>query len=114
MIDENFESEYVRWRAICKKYNFSVEPPEPMVALALGSLGQSPIYGTRIALPEHGTVSWFFHCGKHSDSADFYQPVHIDHLRQVLPLVMDYLGLPYGVKIILDDQGYEDVWMDGH
>lgn len=37
---------------ICKKYGLPVLPPDEMVAIAIATLGKSPIYGTRISLPE--------------------------------------------------------------
>ena len=96
---------------ICDKYQLPAQPPEPMVALAIGSLEQSPIYGTRIALPENGTISWFIHCGEHSEALDFYQALHATHLQEMLPQVLDYLALPSGARFILDREGYEDVWL---
>lgn len=97
---------------ICEKYGLPVQPPESMVAVATNSLEQSPIYGTRIALPENGSISWFIHYGDHSDAPDFYQPLHASHLQELLPQVLAYLALPSGAKFILDRAGYEDVWMD--
>ena len=97
---------------ICARHGLHAQAPEAMVAVALGSLEQSPIHGTRIALPENGTISWFIHCGEHSDAADFYQPLHTAHLQEVLPQVLDYLALPSGAKFIIDREGYEDVWME--
>ncbi|WP_436968388.1 immunity protein Imm33 domain-containing protein [Burkholderia multivorans] len=46
-----------------------------------------------------------------SDAADFYQPVHTDHLAELLPAVIKYLRLPHGSKFIIDDNGFEDVWL---
>ncbi|WP_290600448.1 hypothetical protein [Janthinobacterium sp.] len=100
-------------RRICDKYGLPAQAPEDMVALAIGSLDQSPIYGTRIDLPENGTISWFIHCGAHSDASDFYQPLHAAHLTELLPQVLAYLALPSGTKFILDRAGYEDVWREG-
>ncbi|WP_219134439.1 hypothetical protein [Janthinobacterium sp. UMAB-60] len=97
---------------ICDKFGLPAQAPEPMVALAIGSLEQSPIYGTRINLPENGTISWFIHCGEHSEALDFYQPLHAAHLREMLPQVLDYLALPSGARFILDREGYEDVWQE--
>ncbi|KHA76205.1 hypothetical protein NC77_25055 [Janthinobacterium lividum] len=99
-------------RRICDKFGLPAQAPEPMVALAIVSLAQSPIYGTRIALPENGTISWFIHCGEHDDASGFYQPLHADHLHELLPQVVDYLALPSGAKFILDREGYEDVWLE--
>lgn len=61
-------------RRICDKFGLPAQAPEPMVALAIVSLAQSPIYGTRIALPENGTISWFIHCGEHDDASGFTSP----------------------------------------
>lgn len=96
---------------ICEKYGLAVLAPEGMVAVALQTLGQSPIYGARVELPEGGTVSWFIHCGEYSTADDFYKPVHAHHLDEMLPQVVNYLCLPTGAKFIIDTDGYEDVWM---
>ncbi len=98
--------------AICEKYGMSVLPPEDMVAIAIESLGSTPIYGTRVRLPDGVNISWFIHGGTHSAAIDFYQPVCIEHLPEMLPLVMKYLCLPTGAKFIIDTKGYEDVWME--
>jgi hypothetical protein len=100
-----------RQRAICLKYGLTETPPEMMVALAPSSLGQQPIYGTRVKLAEGDNIGWFIHCGEHSNAADFYQPLHVEHLAQRLPRVLDYLALPPGARFIIDDAGYEDVWL---
>ncbi|MFJ4144702.1 hypothetical protein [Pseudomonas sp. NPDC089734] len=96
---------------LCEKYGLPVHPPEGMVAIALATLDKTPIYGTRIQLPEGGTVSWFIHCGDYSDASGFYQAVHTEHVKKELPEVMKYLFLPEGAKFIIDRDGYEDVWM---
>ncbi|HEV3431065.1 MAG TPA: hypothetical protein VG320_24565 [Paraburkholderia sp.] len=100
-----------RQRAICRKFGLDATPPETMVAMAIGTLGNMPVYGTRVPLPEGGNISWFIHCGEYSDAPDFYQPLHVEHLAQRLPRVLDYLALPPGARFIIDDQGYEDAWL---
>ncbi|WP_083302265.1 immunity protein Imm33 domain-containing protein [Burkholderia multivorans] len=95
----------------CRRYDLPDCAPEDMVAVAISTLGKMPVYGTRISLPAGGIVSWFFHCGEYSDAADFYQPVHTDHLAELLPAVIKYLRLPHGSKFIIDDNGFEDVWL---
>lgn len=97
---------------LCDKYGLPAQAPEPMIALATGTLAQEPIYGTRITLPENGTISWFIHCGEHSDASGFYQPLHASHLQELLPQAINYLALPSGAKFIIDRAGYEDVWME--
>jgi hypothetical protein len=82
-----------------------------MVAVAIATLGKTPVYGSRVALPEGGNISWFFHCGEYSDAPDFYQPVHVEHLEEMFPSVVRYLRLPTGAKFVIDDQSFEDVWL---
>ena len=101
-----------RQQLICERYNLPSQAPEQMIALATGTLDQSPIYGTRVVLPENGTVSWFIHCGEHSAAVDFYQPLCAEHLAELLPEVLDYLYLPSGTRFIIDRAGYEDVWQE--
>lgn len=98
--------------AVCRQHGLAPCEPEAMVALALSTVDARPIHGARIALPENGTISWFLHGGEPSADAGFYQPVHASHLRDVLPGVMKYLWLPPGSRFIIDDAGYEDVWVE--
>ncbi|WP_434294000.1 immunity protein Imm33 domain-containing protein [Burkholderia gladioli] len=95
----------------CERLGLPDCEPEEMVAVAISTLGKMPVYGTRISLPGGGNVSWFFHCGEYSEAADFYQPVHAEHLSELLPLVLQYLRLPPGSKFIVDSHGYEDIWL---
>lgn len=98
-------------RVLCEKYGLAIQPPEEMVAVALHTLGLSPIYGSRVEPPDGGNVSWFIHCGEYCAADDFYQTVHIHHLSEMLPQAVNYLCLPTGAKFIIDTSGYEDVWM---
>ena len=97
-------------REMCARYGLPDTPVEDTVALATGTLGQMPIYGTRVEPGDGDNISWFFHCGKYSDADNFYQPVHTEHLPQMLPFVVKYLRLSPGTHFIIDDRGYEDVW----
>ncbi|WP_425248301.1 immunity protein Imm33 domain-containing protein [Burkholderia singularis] len=63
----------------------------------------------RECLSRPSTTGGCFHCGAYSDADDFYQPVHTEHLQQILPIVVKYLRLPAGRRFIVDDQEYEDV-----
>ncbi|GAB3253807.1 immunity protein Imm33 domain-containing protein [Chitinimonas naiadis] len=96
---------------ICAKYQTVTVAPEDMVAVAMSTLGRMPIHGTRIELEEGENISWFIYCGEFSEDPDFYQPIHTTHLANYLPLVLKYLRLPPGANFIIDDRGYEDVWM---
>lgn len=99
---------------VCDKYNADYEPlaSNEMVAVALDTLGKMPIIGERIVLKEGENVSWFIYCGENSTAEDFYQPIHWYHLKEILPEVLPYLGLPQGFFFIIDNEGYEDIWRD--
>ena len=47
-----------------------------------------------------------------STASDFFSPVHIEHLRDYLPQVEEYLDLPPGFRFLIDGDDYEDVWYD--
>lgn len=111
MKTDKFEKPDVLQEQTCNKYGLPMHPPEEMVAIALDTLHKTPIYGTRVKLPEGGTISWFIHCGEYSAASDFYQALHTSHLKEELPEVVKYLFLPEGAKFIIDRGGYEDVWM---
>ena len=100
-------------KKICQKYGsemYLVDESQK-VGIALHTLNQSPIYGVHLR-PEGDTSGWYFWGGEHSESADFYQAVHINHLPEIASILLKYLALAPGFKFIIDDQGYEDVWFE--
>jgi len=99
---------------ICEKYHspFEALKANEMIAVALGSIGKMPIYGIRNISTEHETVSWFIYCGEFSEQEDFFQPIHAEHLKDKLAIIIPYLALAQGYRFIIDDQGYEDVWFE--
>lgn len=50
--------------------------------------------------------------GEMSKDAQFFSPLHIEHIADLLPSIGDYLSLPPGYRFQIDDKGYEDVWFD--
>lgn len=102
-------------QAICDQNQSVFYPtlPDDMIAIALQTLGKSPIYGMRVhkAKPTDN-VEWFFYCGEFSVAIDFYQTMHAQHLATHLPMVESYLGLAAGYRFIIDADGYEDVWLE--
>lgn len=99
-------------KIICERYGVLPQKPEEMVAIVLDNLNGNPIYGTRIKRSEGNTVSWFFYCEEYCAKDDFYQSLHTEHLKEVLPEVINYLYLPEGYNFIIDRDGYEDVWFE--
>ena len=88
--------------------------PEPgtKLGVALSTLGLLPINGLR-HLPSEGTNGWYLWCGESlGDADDFFASLHMEHLSDHLPQVLEYLDLPPGYRFQIDGQGYEDVWFD--
>lgn len=100
-------------RSICEKFGSKFIPAlrNLKVGLARQTLELSPVYGVREPLVGD-TTGWYIWAGPHSDDPDFFQAVHAEHLSDILPLVMPYLGLEPGFKFIIDASGYEDVWFE--
>lgn len=87
-------------------------PAGSKLGIALSTLGSLPIHGLRLN-EENGTNGWYIWCGgEMSKDADFFSPLHIEHIEQYLPGISGYLALPPGYRFVTDDKGYEDVWFD--
>lgn len=86
--------------------------PASKIGIALSSLGAIPIHGMRCP-PTATTNGWYVFCGDEmSRDPDFFVPLHIEHLPQYLPSIIEYLDLPPGYRFLIDGLGYEDVWFD--
>ncbi|MFL6787405.1 MAG: hypothetical protein ACJ8FC_01940 [Sphingomicrobium sp.] len=99
--------------AVCERFGVEFHPCQPhlKLGLALATLGQQPINGLRH--PAKGdTTGWYVWGGQGLSAADdFFEPVHADHLDEILPSIIPYLGLPAGWRFQLAP-GHEDVWFD--
>ena len=79
-----------------------------MVRQASGRLDNGlrhPVEGT--------TCGWYLWAGEGEldQSPDYFQPVHVEHLRERCPEILPYLGLPPGWRFLIAP-GYSDVWDD--
>lgn len=99
---------------ICRKYasDFSTPDPNLKIGIALETIGNQPTRGVR-RQPSDGTAGWFIYCGEYSAEPDFYKPVHVAHVSEIIPQVLPYLALSPGFNFIIDNEGYEDVWHEG-
>ena len=99
--------------AVCREYGRDFVPcqPDSKLGVALQSLGKLPINGLRHP-PTSETNGWFIWAGEYSDAPDLFVPLHTSHLREQVPQVMRFLGLPPGSRFLLADD-YVDVWFDG-
>ena len=98
---------------LCQRFGADYYPcmPHMKLGVAMATIGRQPVNGLR-HLPEEGTTGWYVWCGEQfSSAADVFQPVHIAHLDEILPLIVPYLGLPAGWRFQFA-LNHEDVWFD--
>jgi hypothetical protein len=109
---------HVKWRQqqldICEKYGAGVVDvlSGEKVGIARNvRTGLMPINGVR-TLPEKGTCGWYIWAGeKMSEAADFFVPLHVDHLDQWCEAAIQFLLLPPGWRFLTAGD-YVDVWFD--
>lgn len=99
-------------RKICCKHGSKYMPllDNDLVAVATDTLGAMPINGMRYISKKNDNVSWYIYCGEFSNEADFFKPLHLSHLIDILPNVLPYLSLDEGYGFVIE---YEDVWFEG-
>ena len=100
-------------RKLCSTYGAEFCPSRPgtKIGIGLDTLMQIPINGLRQP-PLGDTNGWYIWGGQEmSESPDFFQPLHTEHLATRLPQVLKFLGLPPGYRFLLAGD-YIDVWYD--
>ena len=100
-------------KAIDQKLNIIPHPcnETDKLGLAIETIGKMPINGLRHT-PENGTCGWYIWCGEElSTSADFFKPVHVNHIAHYLPEIEQYLALPPGYRFLIAS-AYIDIWQD--
>ena len=101
---------------VCKRLNLPWTPVERGLMVAINNslfTDIQPINGLRH--PRQKNIDgWYIWRGGEipQDEDNFFNPIHPDHLLEKQPLVLKYLGLPYGYRFQIDDRGYEDIWFD--
>lgn len=101
-------------QTVCQWATVNPSPPAPgtKLGVAVSTIGQQPINGLR-HLPTNDTSGWYIWCGSElSEESDFFVPLHIEHIAEYLPAVLEYLDLPPGYRFLIDGANYEDVWYD--
>jgi len=51
--------------------------------------------------------------GDYSKAEDFFKPMCAEHLLQIRPQIIKYLGLDRGFRFLANNNGDEDVWYFG-
>jgi hypothetical protein len=110
-LDEFYEQQ----QNICKKYKTIFVPaPENLLIGISFNIRQNvqPVNGLRHSITRD-TTGWYIWGGElFSEDKDFFTPLHVQHLYDLCPQIIKYLGLPPGWRFLIDLNGYEDVWQD--
>jgi hypothetical protein len=101
-------------RNICRQYGVSLYPSPFHLKVGIARnahQGAFLINGLRHP-PEGDTTGWYIWAGEEfSEAADFFEPLHVEHLVERCPEILPYLGLPPGWRFLIAPE-YEDVWFD--
>jgi len=100
--------------SICRKYHADFQPVDPQQKLGVSAnffSGSMPLNGLRLP-SENNTCGWYLWAGEElSQADDFFQPMHVYHVTERYPQIVQYLGLPPGWRFLTDGV-YEDVRFD--
>ena len=96
--------------AVCARFGTQPYPAAPDSKVGFGGVGDGPVHGLRHP-PTPDTTGWYIWHGELTGAPDFFQPLHVAHLDELVPHVARYLALPPGWRFLIA-QNYEDVWYD--
>lgn len=110
--DDNWDPHLVKQKDICKKYTskWSLINKKLHIGISNNYFLQ-PVNGLRHS-SENGTVGWYIWFGEFKNDDDFFKPMCAEHLLEINPNIIQYLGLDVGFRFLIDCNGYEDVWED--
>jgi hypothetical protein len=100
--------------AVSEWFGAEATPPEAGTKLGVSRDlrdGGWPLNGLRHP-PEAGTNGWYLWVGAEPGSdADYFVPLHVEHLVDWRPEACAFLALPPGWRFLIAP-GHEDVWFD--
>lgn len=102
-----------RQQKVCAEHQVPWTPPEGGAIVGLArdvGAGRWPVHGFRRPVGDT-TCGWHLWAGevKPGQDADYFQPVHVEHLYERCPEALPYLGLPPGWRFLIAPD-YSDVW----
>lgn len=103
---------FEKQKEICSIYNSIWHPVHNTLNVGVSKdLSSIPLNGLRHPA-EVGATGWFIWSGEFSDDENFFKPLCVEHLLQIRPDIVIYLGLDVGFRFLIDSNGYQDVWYD--
>lgn len=111
--------EYNNWnvhiepqKQLCQQHQAAWSPINKKSYIGIGGdLVKEPLNGLRHP-SQQGTTGWFIWAGDYSEREDFFKPLCAEHLLQLKPQLIKFLGLPAGFRFLTDNDGYIDIWKD--
>lgn len=109
------EASVARQVSLCQRFGVTADIPLGVQKVGLSRNARSgevsPLNGLRHSAVGD-TSGWYIWAGGEPDtSADFFEPVHVEHLPKLCPQAIPYLGLPPGWRFLVAPD-HEDVWRD--
>jgi hypothetical protein len=102
-------------RAKCEHVGapFFGAPADAVVGVAEGIDKPGVVLNGLRHAPSAASSGWYIWPGaiEPTSAADYFAPIHLDHLSLLCPRVVPFLGLPPGWRFLIADD-YEDVWFD--
>ena len=99
---------------MCQKVSAAFNPPIPGSKVGISRDVTStiqPLNGLRHP-PDKATSGWFIWRGPElSTAADYFQPMHVEHVAAECPEAVEFLALPPGWRFLVAP-GQVDVWFD--
>jgi hypothetical protein len=103
-----------RQMEVCRKYGTDCCPPTPESKLGLArdvAADIQPLNGLRHPI-QGDTCGWYIWRGRNlSLDADYFQPMHVEHIMEKCPESVEFLALPPGWRFLIAP-GQTDVWFD--
>ncbi len=108
----SWNSHIEKQKEVCKIHKSLWKPINKKLRIGSSTnIYNGPINGIRQP-GEKGLTGWFIWTGSYSEADDFFQPICAEHLLQLRPDIIKYLGLDIGYRFLIDKNGYEDIWYD--
>jgi hypothetical protein len=109
---KNWNFHIEKQKSICEKYdsNWNLINKKLMIGCS-DNLKKEPINGLRYPI-EGQITGWYIWSGEFSNDTNFFKPICAEHLLQIRPEIIKYLGLDIGFRFLADSNGYEDIWFD--